>query len=167
MPTPTYVALAKTVLTTTASYVDFDAIPQTYTDLIIVASTRNNSGAGEQNIVLRNNKAAFSSARGLEGNGSSASSNSFANQGSVANSTFTSNTFTSSEFYLANYTRAGNHQTSSTTANENNTATITNGIRATAAVDSESVAVTSLRIASTLGSFVSGSRFDLYGIKNS
>jgi len=167
MPTPTYVAIAKTVLTGTATYVDFDSIPQTYTDLLIVASTRNDAGAGQQSIVVRNNKSAFSSARGLEGNGSAASSNSFANQGSVANSTFTSNTFASSEFYLANYTNTSNHQTSSTTTNENNTTTITTGIRATAAIDSQTVAVTSLRIANSVGSFVSGSRFDLYGIKNS
>jgi len=163
----TYVALAKTVLTSSAAYVDFDSIPQTYTDLLIVASTRDDGGAGEQNIYVRNNKAAFSSARGLEGNGSSASSNSYANQGSVPNTAFTSNTFNNSEFYIANYTYAGKHQTSSTVANENNTTTITNGTRLTAAVDSETTAVTSIRVACSGASFVSGSSFYLYGIKNS
>jgi hypothetical protein len=162
----TYIALAKSVLTSSASFVDFDSIPQTYTDLIIVASTRDDGGAGEQNIVVRNNKAAFTSARGIEGNGSAASSNTFANQGSVPNTTFTATTFNNSEFYILNYTRAGNHQTSSTVVNENNAATITNGIRATAAVDSETTAVTSIRIACSGASFVSGSSFYLYGIKS-
>jgi hypothetical protein len=160
----TYIPLATTTLSSTVAYVDFDSIPQTYSDLLLVVSARNDASSGESPIYVRNNKAAFTSAKGLETNGSSTTSNSYANQGSIPNSAFTSNSFNNCEFYIPNYKYAGNHQTSSTVVNPSNTGGVTNGVRATAALDSETTAVTSLRVIGN--NFISGSTFYLYGIKN-
>lgn len=45
MPTPTYVALANTTLTSTSNQVIFSSIPNTYKDLIITVRSKNN-GSG-------------------------------------------------------------------------------------------------------------------------
>ena len=174
MPSPTYVALAKTVLTGTSTLVDITSIPQTYTDLLLVVSARSNFAANYDWMAVYYNTASGLnySNRYMYGNSSTVSTGS----GSTPNEFFrgipaanaTANTFSNSELYISNYTSSNNKPASLTTVTENNASTANSAnIVLSANLWSSSSAITALKIYSGDGSFVSGSRFDLYGIKNS
>lgn len=171
MPTPTYTAIAKTILTGTQQNVDFLGISGTYTDLLLVVSGRSSGGGTSQSIYLSCNFAttgyASTTFTGLEANGSTVTSDRFANQGSIPGSGSTANTFGNVEFYLASYANAIRKPISSSAINENNSATNTTVIRATAANLNDTNAITTIRVVDSGGGFVSGSSFYLYGIKNS
>jgi hypothetical protein len=94
------------------------------------------------------------------------SSNMFANQGSIPGTGSTSNVFGSAEFYLPNYSGNKLKTMMSNVVNEGNVNSISTVIRATAAVLSDTNAITTIRVVDSGGGFVSGSRFDLYGISN-
>ena len=166
----TYVALAKSVITTNTATVTFSSIPQTYTDLIIVISARCNGGVVGSWYTMRfNGQTTNYSNRYLLGNGATATSASstnyiMANQvipGTVA----TASTFSNVEIYLPSYTNSQFKTISTTAMGENNATTAY--IYAGAALSSNTAATSSIEIDCDGYSFVSGSRFDLYGIKNS
>lgn len=167
----TFIAIAKTVLTSTQNDVDFLSIPGTYTDLYLVVSGRSSGAGTSQSIYLNCNRLttgyASTTFTAFEADGGSTSTNNFANQGSIPASGSTTNTFGNAEFYLANY--AGNKLKTmmSNVVNEGNVSTITTAVRATAAVLADTNPITTIRVTDSGGGFVSGSRFDLYGIKNS
>ena len=172
MPTPTYVALAKTVLTGTQLQVSFTVIPSTYTDLVILCSTRDSGGGTNYTIDVRlNGNTNFDfSTKTLEGNGSTAgtqpwSAVSIARSGMSPDNTQTANSFGNSEIYFPNYAGSANKVISSTGVSEYNSASGPE-IRAFANLKSATTAITSIQLRADTG-FVSGSRFDLYGIKNS
>lgn len=171
MPPPTYIALGKTILTGTQQNVDFLSIPGTYTDLLLVVSGRSSGSGTSQSIYLSCNYQttgyASTTFQGLEANGTTVSSDRFANQGSIPAAGSTSNTFGNAEFYLPSYANASRKPISSSAVNENNTATVTSLIRATAANLNDTNAITTIRVVDSGGGFVSGSSFYLYGIKNS
>lgn len=178
MPTPTYVALAKTVLTGSQASVTFSAIPSTYTDLVILISARgDNSGTVTQFCVVEFNGDASSlySRTFLEGDGSSASSGRFSttyiiNNTLTANSA-TSSTFSNMEFYIPNYAGSTNKVLSDSSVSETN-ATTAPKINAMAGLYRNTTTISSIKLTAltpALGAsnFLSGCRFDLYGIKNS
>lgn len=174
MPTPTYVALAKTVLTGTQSYITFSSILQTYTDLLLVVSARSSASALTDSITIEINGDATAtySYTDINGNGSTAASaRSTSNAYSIfrfsaSGNTATANTFGSFEVYYPNYTGSTNKPISGTGVSETNAAT---GVRidASANLYSATGAITQLKLGLVSAQFVSGSRFDLYGIKNS
>lgn len=177
MPTPTYVAIAKTVLTGTQLTVTFSSIPQTYTDLLLTCSARSDfSPSYSLQIRVRpnSNSASEYSLTRLNGDGSTATSNRSSSSaqwliyGALNGASSTSNTFASSELYLPNYTGSTNKVGSATGVVEGNTTTAgQTSMHAIATLLSNTAAITSLELQASDGSFVSGSRFDLYGIKNS
>jgi hypothetical protein len=170
---PTFIPIAKTVLTGTQNNIDFTAIPGTYTDLYLMVSGRSSGAGTSQSIYISCNYATsgYSSTtfRALEGDGqaTAATSNTFANQGSIPGSSSTGNTFGSAEFYLPSYAGSGRKPISSTAFNEGNASPITTQARLTAANLNDTNAITTIRVVDTGGGFVSGSSFYLYGIKNS
>lgn len=164
MPTPTYTAIAKTVLTGTQTDVTFSSIPSTYTDLVLLISARKTNVAVSDSITVNAISSSLYSRTGLAGNGSTASSDNFGNDGSVSAASATSNTFGSVEVYFPNYAGSTNKVQSTTSVAESNTATITAANKVTAALKRDTAAISSITVT---GEFVSGSRFDLYGIKNS
>lgn len=175
MPTPTYVALAKTVLTGSQTDVTFSSIPSTYTDLVLLCSTRDNQGAGLYRgfwvITVNGNTSNYGWTR-LTGNSSAASSSRQTSGGDWYGSSqgggSTSNTFGSYEFYFANYGSSANKVMSSTGTVEGNTSTANQAyIEAQANLWADTTAINTIKIATSAGQFVSGSRFDLYGVKNS
>jgi len=175
MPTPTYVAIAKTVLTTTQSSITLNSIPSTYTDLLLVVSARNDSASvGIENIRLRPNNSTslvYSFTIGYSSPPNGASTNSSGNNniniyGNPGGST-TANTFGNIEIYIPNYTSSTNKPISYTSVGENNDATMTFANVIGAGLWSDTTTISSIVLQSSSGSFVSGSRFDLYGIKNS
>ena len=113
-----------------AASIDFTSIPQTYTDLVVIISHRNDGGANQDNISFRLNgsSAGTYSARKLEGNGSGASAGSTSNitsdQYPYSNSQSSSaNTFTNTQYYFPNYSVTGTKTWSIDTVFENNATT--------------------------------------------
>lgn len=174
----TYVAIAKTVLTGTQATITFSSIPSTYTDLVLLISGRGDgtSDSGLQPDIKFNNSATSDYSRTrLEGY-ANAGASAAASDNSTGSSAFggialpnagassTSNTFGSIEIYIPNYAGSTNKIASITAVREVNATTWYN-VRAIAGLRSNTAAVTEINI--TGSSFVSGSRFDLYGIKNS
>ena len=171
----TYVLIASSVLSTTATDITFSSIPQTYTDLVLRTSTRVNGGSSTENYQIKINNDSTSSiytSTYLESNGSTASSArstngiNFAFPNVTTSGGSTASTFASGEFYLPNYTSTVAKQASSITTPENNDPTnkmyvLAQRLNLTSAINRIDI------IIATGSSFVSGSSFYLYGIKNS
>ena len=169
----TYEPIATTTLSSTATEVTFSSISGTYTDLVLLISARSDrSGQAIDVIKIRFNGATADTnltSRQVYGSGTTASSqsNAYANIGYATGGTSTANTFANIEVYIPNYAGSTNKPISSTSANENNSAT-TYEIDGIAGLWSSTSAITSITLLPNVGpNFASGSRFDLYGIKSS
>lgn len=168
----TYVALAKTVLTTTQATITFSGIAATFTDLILLFSARTNEAvvADSSLFIYPNNNTGTLSYTRLRGIGSAASSDyNYADsywRNAVNGAGGTADTFASGEVYIPNYAGSTSKVASWTLVREQNSAT-SNQIIAGAGLNTATNAITSLELTSSGNSFVSGSRFDLYGIKSS
>lgn len=174
MPTPTYVALAKTVLTGSQTTVTFSGISNAYTDLILLVSSRDSTSNkfGQFYVTTNTSSSTNQSVTRLYGATTSVASDrdsntSAMNVGMTDAATATSNTFGSLELYFPNYTGSANKIISATTVTENNGTTgFEQFIHTSASLLNNTGAITSISLQSST-QFVSGSRFDLYGIKNS
>lgn len=172
----TYTLIASNTLSSSAASVTFSSIPGTYTDLVLKYSTRGNNPADPQlsiRISLNNSANLTSSRTRITGDGSSVSSGRASNQQFIvfdytSNSTgSTTNTFSNGEIYIPSYTVSQNKPLSDFGVMENNNTLAF--ITATAGLWRETSAITSVKLefTDTSYSFVSGSSFFLYGIKNS
>lgn len=167
---PTYKAIQTlTVGAGGASSITFSSIPQTYTDLVLKCSVRENgSGSTWTQFAIRpNNVNTNQTDKYLYGTGSAAGSaggseiESWANDGSS-----TSNTFASAEFYIPNYTSSNYKSFSTDGVTENNSSSALATL--VASLWSNTSAITSIVIVpSGSYSFVQYSSFTLYGIKKS
>jgi hypothetical protein len=151
-----------------AADIEFTSIPATYTDLMLVGSTRHSNGAGiGEEITLNTNTSNYTN-RYLFGSGSSAGSGS--NLGRFSNigtrSTDTSSTFSNFSIYIPNYTGSNNKSYSGDTVMENNATESYQYL--IAGLWSDTSAITSIKIApfSGNGNYVQYSTAYLYGIKN-
>lgn len=172
MPTPTYVAIAKTVLTGTQADVTFSSIVGTYTDLVLLISARMTgaSSRSESCNIQLNGTATNYSYTYLQGSGAAATSARASSTtaiyiGEVPQSTATSNTFNNNALYFPNYAGSTNKVVSIDNVQEDNQTTAY--ITPAAGLWSNTAAITQIRIYGVASSFAAGSRFDLYGIKNS
>jgi hypothetical protein len=167
----TYTLIDKAILGSAQTSVTFSSIPSTYTDLKLVISARsNNNDTNEGNYytVGFNNSTASYTNKFLRGNGSAASSGSFAQYGGNSTSSLqTASTFSNDEIYIPNYLSSNNKSFSGDSVTENNAtaafATLNAGLW------SVTDAITSIKLESGGGSwsFQINSSFYLYGIKNS
>ena len=169
----TYTLIASNTLSSTVSFVTFSSIPATYTDLVFRISSRNNTGAatyGDIAFRFQNDQGAFYGSTMVRGNGSASSSTRYSNTDSIvadwsqAADGATASTFGSTEIYIPNYLSSFNKVGSVFGAGENNATSA--GIAATAGLYTKTTAITRIDILGGGGSFVSGSSFFLYGIKN-
>ena len=170
----TYTLISSNVLSSSAASVTFSSIPATYTDLVLRASIRTDD-AGVQGAQFRirfNGDTATNYSRTqIYGNSGAVTSNRTTN-GSFLGTLDTngagsaSNTFSNAEIYIPNYTGTANKPTSNFGVSEDNNA---NGVfvGANAGLYRGSSAITSIGCYVASINFVSGSSFDLYGIKNS
>ena len=176
MPTPTYTAISKNVLTSNQSSIVLNSIPSTYTDLLLVVSARSTDSANLYSALLvqinalttsNSNTMLYGYITGtLSARNTYGASKNLIGQFSTAMST--SNTFGSSETYIPNYAGSTNKVLSSTAVSESNSTTaeaayVTN----VAGLLSSTDVISSLTFNFYTGQIASGSRFDLYGIKNS
>ena len=167
----TYTAIATvTVGSGGAANIEFTSIPETYTDLLVKASVRDDrTGDTFSNLLIRfNGSSSNLSSRRLFGDGSGVSSSA---PGSsiitiLNGPQSTSNTFTSGEFYIPNYTSANNKSVSTDIVTENNATTSYQELNA--GLWSNSSAITSITLLSNYGvNLLQYSTATLYGIKNS
>jgi hypothetical protein len=167
----TYTLISSNVLSSSAASVTFSAIPATYTDLVIRASVRSGFGVVNSNLYFTfNGSSSTYSTTVLEGNGATASSSRFSfsfgytrNDLNGANST--ANTFSNVELYIPSYQANQNKPVSLASALEDNATTAYSTAQAMLWVNNS--AITEIAITPASNSFVSGSSFYLYGIKNS
>jgi hypothetical protein len=167
MPLQLY-KIASVDLTATVSSVTFSSIPQGYTDLKIVHSSKTLSGDSNANDPMNlsfNGSSANFSAKLLAGTGSAASSGTNSYYGGLANSSISSatNTFCNTEVYIPNYTSSNNKSFSADGVTEaNQTAAITLMV---AGLWSQTTAITSITFTPAVNqNIVANSTFTLYGI---
>jgi hypothetical protein len=165
----TYTLISSNVLSSSAASVTFSAIPSTYTDLVLRCSTRNSSGGTCVIATTFNSQASGYSVTRLRGTGSSASSGRTSSATylyfSLTDSTYTANTFSNWEMYLPNYLSTTSKPVSNFSVTENNATT--SYIDVNAGLSNITSAITSVTLTADGDTFVSGSSFYLYGIKNS
>jgi len=169
MATTTYEPIQTQTLSSATNTVTFSSIPQTYTDLVLVFNGGGSATSGE-NIVLQFNGDTGTnySCTVLAGNGSAAASYRESNYTAVRASYASAfyNTLTNTTVVqIMNYTNATTYKTVlSRSGIANGTFAATEAIvslwRATPA------AITSIVAKATVGNFLSGSTFTLYGISN-
>lgn len=150
-----------------ASTIDFTSIPQTYTDLFILLSTRTTNAAVNDNPVIRFNGSTSSySARRLYGFGSGSGSSDSLSIIPVGNNTgnnSTSNTFGNSAVYVPNYTGSTNKSVTSDGVSEYNGTAAAMSI--VAGLWSNTAAITQITFVSeTASNFMQYSTASLYGI---
>jgi hypothetical protein len=175
MPTPTYAPLAKSVLATNQTSVTISGISSSYTDLLLVISSRNDSSTNSyDNIRIEINSATTGYSERilyttLNTPTSFSNSQAFFALFYQPNANSTANTFGSVEIYFPNYAGSTNKEVLSTSVTEKNGTTIGDVfISAGAHLWSNTAAINQLKFTPGSGTnFIAGSRFDLYGIKNS
>lgn len=168
---PTYELIDSITLSSDQSSVSFNNISQTYDDLMIVISARNADATvtREAGIQINNDTATtYYSMRYLDGNGASATSGTLTRgyiyAGQYPAATATSNTFSNIQVSIPNYTSNSNKSVSVSATMENNSAT--SYIDRVSGLWSQTAAISSLTVVSNAGDLVTGSTFELYGIKN-
>jgi hypothetical protein len=151
--------------------ITFSSIPQTFTDLFLVISSRTNFGASTSSLgVFLNSAAADTSYRYLRGNGSSANSPADSGRqdfyvGETPATSATSSTFGSHQVYLPNYTGSQQKAMSSEGVSENNGTTAFQFI--SAGLCTKTAAITSVTVRGfegTSGDLVQYTSATLYGI---
>jgi hypothetical protein len=148
--------------------VTFNSIPQTFTDLMVVASTRSSTSETKLAAVFNNDTSSNYSLTELTGNGSSIStarqSNGtyWINMGGIVPSSYTANTFSNNSMYIPNYRSSNFKQFIIDGVLENN-ATAT-GFFLVANLWRNTSAISTIYITGQGGNLVQYSTFTLYGI---
>jgi hypothetical protein len=167
----TLIPIQTYTLTASALSVTFSNIPQNYTDLKLVLSTRTDYPAinDGMNIVLNGSTSNFTF-RQLYGNGSTAASNSGSiNVGpNTAGGSATASTFGNAEIYIPNYTSATAKTINVYGVGETSATASYVGVNTTLWNPGTNVPITSVGFVSANGSYniVSGSTLTLYGVSN-
>jgi hypothetical protein len=152
-----------------AASMDFTSIPSTYTDLLVLVSSRNSGANNNDDLLMRFNGSSTSySNKSIYGTGTGAASNSpfttYIYGGSNNGNTSTASTFSSNLLYIPNYAGSTNKSVSVEGVQENNSAQAFMNI--IAGLWSNTAAITSISLSSG-ANFVQYSTATLYGIKNS
>ena len=150
-----------------SSSISFTSIPQTYTDLLVVASLRN-SGTSDDTLKINFNSSSTSySARRLMSTGSTLynSAPTFGDAGQTTFASVTANTFASTNIYIPNYT-SSNNKNYNVEATEEWNAT-TGSLFLIGGFWSNTAAITRIDLLPNADTFAQYSSAYLYGIKNS
>jgi hypothetical protein len=146
--------------------IDFTSIPQTYTDLKLVLSSRNTTAENAVNVSFNGTTSTYT-ATILFGNGASPASNSPAAR-TILYSNFSADTasvFANAEVYISGYTSSNQKSFFSETAQENNATTSYQIFLA--GLWNGTDAITQLTLTSNSGNLAQFTSASLYGIKNS
>jgi hypothetical protein len=150
-----------------AASIEFTSIPQTYTDLKVVISSRTdkNTGNASDITVQFNSTGTTYTNRNLYGDGASAASNAPSYIGSTSQATNTASVFGNLEIYIPNYTGSTQKSYSTDSVQETNATTSYQFLNA--GLWNGTGAITTVSFALVSGNFVQFSSASLYGIKNS
>lgn len=175
MPSPTFVAIASTELTTTTPTVVFDSIPGTYKDLFLVMTARINTATVRETFIVLPNTVTTSSTSGsygvlygLSGSfgaGQTDTTMPFSNIYDLVGTSAPSNMFGTTHCYITNYA-GSKYKTFSSFGSSYDASANGKLVGKTSQVWKSNDAINKLTIDAN-ADFLSGSRFDLYGIKNS
>jgi hypothetical protein len=158
------------VTAATVSSIDFNSIPQTYTDLVLVVSMRTNAaGVSDYVAISFNSSTASFTFKPVYGDGTSALSANYTTSPSsriisaAVGNTATANVFSSGTTYIPNYTSSNNKSYSSDYAREQNATGTELGFGA--GIWANTAAITSISLTSWNGSSIMQySSASLYGI---
>ena len=150
-----------------AATISFGSIPQTYTDLKVVISSRSdkNTGSASDITVQFNSTGTTYTQRNLYGDGASAASNTPSYIGSTSQATNTASVFGNLEIYIPNYTGSTQKSYSTDSVQENNATTSYQFL--SAGLWNGTGAITTVLFGLVSGNFVQYTSASLYGIKNS
>jgi hypothetical protein len=171
----TYFLVSSNTLDSSAASVTFSSIPNTYTDLLLRISSRNDDTGVTETLRMQvnDNTGSIYSTTYMYGEGVNAvtgrdTSVNDINDGFRQNgSSATTSTFSNIDIYIPSYTVSRNKPIFGFSAAETN-ATNSNFIMASANLVRDTNAISSIKLFnSTTKVFVAGSSFWLYGIKNS
>ena len=146
-----------------AASIDFTSIPQTYTDLKIVISAReDNAGGGGGTCYIQFNGDTGSnySWRRLNGNGSTASTSRSSNQSEILAGDFNTTSNTTTIIQINNYSNSTTYKT--VLIRSGYAASI---VFANVGLWRNTAAITSVTMFTSPGNFSTGCTFTLYGIK--
>jgi hypothetical protein len=168
----TYINIASNTLGTSATSVTFSSISSAYTDLLLKWSARTNDTTVQYFSVNINNNSdpicSLVTLEGVVGTGSFSNSQTLIdsiNYAHITNGSQTASTFGIGEIYIPGYRSSFNKTMSIRSTQENNAAEI--HLTTVAGLHRNTAAITSLKLTPQGGaSFVAGSSFYLYGIKN-
>ena len=173
MANPTMTLISSQVLGSTASTVTFSSIPQTYSNLKLVSSSRADGGGSNDAIEMQFNSDTttnYSWTYLISSSGSASSgrtsNNPYFGQIIIDGSASTSNVFGSADIYISNYTLSSTKQLISFSTQENNSATAAS-IWLIAQYYRGTSPITSITLIANGDNFIANSSFYLYGIKNS
>jgi hypothetical protein len=158
VPTPQYTALATTTLVSSASSVTFSSISGSYRDLLLIAQPKSSSTIG---IVVRFNSdsgANYSFVR-MNGNGSSATSNSYTSQTSIDLADSLAAGGDSGIMQIMDYSATDKHKTVLVRSDSPSDVT-----RAIVGRWANTSAITTVAV-TTSGTMLSGTTLSLYGVK--
>jgi hypothetical protein len=160
---------AKTLGSAVAS-VTFSSIPQTYTDLQLLISSRATQNVGRELIFINPNGSTTNNNRivlfGYDGVTPASGAGTDRLTGWQSGNSTTANTFANSSIYFPNYTSSNYKSYSADIVAENNSSS-NYIVNLTALLWSDTSALTSIEIACETSTFAINSTFYLYGIKNS
>ncbi|CAB4140030.1 hypothetical protein UFOVP404_6 [uncultured Caudovirales phage] len=166
MPSTFHKIASVTVGSGGASTIDFTSIPSTYTDIQILVSSRATATDTPVKVEFNGVTTGYSWRR-IYGSGSAASSLSGTDAYYfwTATSSQTANTFSSGQLYIPNYAGSTNKSISTESLNENNATAA--DMFMTAALWSNTAAITSVKLTPLTGNFAQYSTATLYGISKS
>jgi hypothetical protein len=160
MPT-TYEPIAtNTVSGSSTTQIDFNSIPATYTDLVIVANATGSTSGQGINLTFNGSATGYSSTR-LYGNGSAASSD---RQTSGTFINFALGSIDAGQLIIGQVMNYTNSTTNKTVLLRQNTASAFVGALVGLWANTNAITSLSLKAGGTM-TFVAGSTFTLYGIK--
>lgn len=149
-----------------AGTIDFINIPQTYTDLLIKYSARNDSANGTL-LVKYNNDGTTSNYvyRQIYGDGSAINNDTQSDLffGTVPRSTYTASTFGNGEIYIPNYTSSNHKSVTTDSVSENNATTSIASLWS--GLWKNTAPISNIRLYLYTGAFVQYSSATLYGIR--
>lgn len=146
-----------------AASINFTSIPQGYTDLVIKASLRLNSGSPEATFIAFNSSTSSFTGRYLYGTNGGASAGSLGRYIGSSSGSYTANTFNSTCIEIANYAGSSYKNFFIDNVTENNGAVADANI--IAGLWSNTAAITSISLTSSSGAnWVQYSTATLYGI---
>lgn len=165
MPTPTYIALANTTLSGTASNVTFSSIPSTYRDLVVVINATQSGTNGYLEMQVNNATGANYNWVSMFGRSNGGYSSAAVNQTAVQPSSHSQGTQPfNTIIHLMDYSATDKHKVGLIRHNQYDNSLTSELVRADVFRWANTAAVSSITILGRTQTFASGSNFALYGI---